>query len=139
MTWENLREMRAGGMSIGSHAQTHRILSSLSLEEQERELLGSRLDIERQLGAPVISVSYPVGHYAHFNLETKGIAERCQYRLGFSYLTGTSSLNDLDRFDIRRAHPPRGLSRFKQACLLPSFFLRNRSRLRAPRKAEAVS
>jgi peptidoglycan/xylan/chitin deacetylase (PgdA/CDA1 family) len=59
MTWAELREMQAAGMSVGSHSRTHPYLSrSTALTA---ELTGSRAAIERQLGTAPEFFAYPFG------------------------------------------------------------------------------
>ncbi len=53
LTWPELREMHAMGMSIQSHGMVHRYLNDLSPPEVRQELTESRDAIEQQLGAPV--------------------------------------------------------------------------------------
>lgn len=96
MTWDELREMRAAGMDIGSHSHTHRILSHLSLDEQTDELRGSKAILERELGEPIHSIAYPVGARDSFTNDTERLTREAGYRVGFSFIGG-----------VNRAQPPR--------------------------------
>jgi peptidoglycan/xylan/chitin deacetylase (PgdA/CDA1 family) len=59
--WEDLRRLRAEGVGIGAHSQTHPILHRVRLERALTEVFGSIADLERELG-PVPSVlAYPGG------------------------------------------------------------------------------
>lgn len=61
MGWEQLADLAARGWEIGSHTCSHPLLSSLEDDELERELVESRLECERRLGAPCHSLAYPYG------------------------------------------------------------------------------
>jgi peptidoglycan/xylan/chitin deacetylase (PgdA/CDA1 family) len=69
LTWDEVREMHALGMTIGSHTMTHPNLPSVGLDAAREELVGSRARIEREIGAPVTMFSYPNGgadrYYTH--------------------------------------------------------------------------
>jgi peptidoglycan/xylan/chitin deacetylase (PgdA/CDA1 family) len=62
MSWEQLAEIAGSGLiEIGSHTQTHPILSSLNSEESWKEIYTSRNEIEERLGVSVNSFAYPNG------------------------------------------------------------------------------
>lgn len=62
MSWDQLREMRDAGMTIGSHTRTHPFLTRVpSGAKTEGELTGSRKDIERELGEAPEFLAYPFG------------------------------------------------------------------------------
>jgi len=132
MTWDQIRELASGRMAIGSHTHSHQVLSQLDLEEQRRELTESKQLLEREMGRPVLSLSYPVGLYQHFHRETKDIARRCGYRLAFSFLTGCEAAGVADAYDIRRVGAARTLLEMDVATALPWRYYRNVSSLREP-------
>ncbi len=106
MTWDQIREVEGGGITIGSHTLTHRVLSTLDSQAQEVELRASKTLVETQIGRPVRSIAYPVGDYGDFNLETQRIAEGCGYELGFSFATGVNRRTRLRPFDVKRVSAP---------------------------------
>jgi peptidoglycan/xylan/chitin deacetylase (PgdA/CDA1 family) len=59
LTWQDVRELHAQGISFGSHTVSHPDLRSLEPEEIDYELGYSKEVIEQMLGAPVRSFSYP--------------------------------------------------------------------------------
>jgi peptidoglycan/xylan/chitin deacetylase (PgdA/CDA1 family) len=61
LTWEQLHDMRQVGMEIGSHTRTHPFLSELSEAEVERELRGSREEIDARLGQRTVALALPGG------------------------------------------------------------------------------
>jgi peptidoglycan/xylan/chitin deacetylase (PgdA/CDA1 family) len=77
LDWDQVREMAAAGFEVGSHTCSHRILTRLSLGEAERELIGSKTEIESRLGQTVT-------HFAFPNEDANGallaLAKRAGYR-----------------------------------------------------------
>lgn len=61
LTWDELREMYAIGMTIGAHTITHANLPSAGIEVARVEIRDSRQRLEAQLNAPVTMFSYPNG------------------------------------------------------------------------------
>lgn len=101
MSWDEAREMRAGGMDIGSHSHSHRILSHLSLAEQETELRTSKAILERELGEKVPSIAYPVGARDSFTQDTERLTQAAGYEVGFSFIAGINR-EAAPRFALRR-------------------------------------
>ena len=59
LTWQDVRELHAQGMSFGSHTVSHADLRSLEPEETDYELGYSKEVIEQMIGAQVRLFSYP--------------------------------------------------------------------------------
>lgn len=59
MSWNEVREAHARGITFGSHTVTHPDLQQLTAEGIDRELAISKLTIEDELGCKVQSFSYP--------------------------------------------------------------------------------
>jgi peptidoglycan/xylan/chitin deacetylase (PgdA/CDA1 family) len=97
--WAGVRRLAGAGMSIGSHCQTHPFLPRLSEDEQRHELTRSKAELERQLGQPITTVSYPYGKH---NDLTRRLAREAGYRLGFSYGDGRHYRTLPDLFAINR-------------------------------------
>jgi peptidoglycan/xylan/chitin deacetylase (PgdA/CDA1 family) len=64
LEWEQVRELRAHGIQIGSHSHTHRALDCLPAAEAERELRLSRELLAGGLGEEVTSFAYPYGYHS---------------------------------------------------------------------------
>jgi peptidoglycan/xylan/chitin deacetylase (PgdA/CDA1 family) len=62
MTRAQLLEIAAAGVSIGAHSRTHVNLTSCDDAELEREVRGSREDLEDLLGESCTRFAYPAGH-----------------------------------------------------------------------------
>jgi peptidoglycan/xylan/chitin deacetylase (PgdA/CDA1 family) len=61
LTWDEVREMHALGMTIGSHTMTHPNLPSAGLDAAREELRAARQRLEAEIDAPVTMFSYPNG------------------------------------------------------------------------------
>ncbi|MBR7024769.1 MAG: polysaccharide deacetylase family protein [Selenomonadaceae bacterium] len=85
MTWEQLKEMEAGGVTIESHTLTHPKLEELPDDEIRLELLNSKNVLEENLGHPVEFLAYPTGTY---NLHIAGIAQDLGYKGAFTIKYG---------------------------------------------------
>lgn len=108
VTWEQVCEMAANGIAIGSHTMHHTYLPLASDEQLTEELAGSKQAIEARLGKPVSYLSYPVGG---FTPKAMAIAREAGYRA--AYTTNRALAHDrFDRYALRRvkvterdAHP----------------------------------
>jgi hypothetical protein len=78
-------------------------LQTLAPADLATELRASRADLERQLGAPVTTIAYPVGKsIARFPAVRQAIAD-AGYELGFTLLAGVNRPPPRDdAFDLRR-------------------------------------
>lgn len=110
MTWDEVRALAGKGMDIESHTRSHRVLQTVPSDQLSDELLGARLDLERQLQRPVRALAYPVGRPINDRPGLHSAVRDAGYRLGFSNATGTNPLlpsrlrllRGLDPFDLRR-------------------------------------
>jgi peptidoglycan/xylan/chitin deacetylase (PgdA/CDA1 family) len=101
MGWREIRSLARAGMSVESHAHTHRVLQALPPEEAEQDLRRSRSVLEAALdGAPVDSVAYPVGYTAGAAL--RRASANAGFRFGFTNATGLCSLAHFDAFNVPR-------------------------------------
>lgn len=103
MTWDQVRALRAAGMSIGSHTCSHRVLQTLTPGDLKAELGTSRATLEEKLGEPITTIAYPVGKsIARFPAVRQALAD-AGYELGFTTTPGLNPLRpDEDIFDLKR-------------------------------------
>jgi peptidoglycan/xylan/chitin deacetylase (PgdA/CDA1 family) len=94
--------MASGGMVIGSHAHSHRVLSQLEPERQLEELSRSRAILKEQLGIEAEVLAYPVGHKSSFSEQTQAIAKELGYRAAFSHHGGTNLRGKTSAYDVKR-------------------------------------
>ena len=118
MTWDQVRALARAGMDVESHGRHHRVLQTLDAATLEGELLGSRKDLEAQLGRPVRAIAYPVGRRINREPRIRDALAAAGYRLGMSNHSGVNrwwppalrSLGPIDRFDVRRLATDRTMS-----------------------------
>lgn len=102
MTWEQLRALKSAGHGIGSHTYSHRVLATLTPEQQEREIRSSRSELATRVGADVLSFAYPVGGPQHLNAHSVRFVREAGYEQAFTFNTGIARLPVVDRFQIPR-------------------------------------
>ena len=102
MTWDEIKSLdqkrKSHGLSVGAHGFTHRLLGTLTAEEQRWELVSAKESIEAELGHEIQSLAYPAGSYS---IETPKIAMSCGYSALFTFESGINS-SQLDPADIKR-------------------------------------
>jgi peptidoglycan/xylan/chitin deacetylase (PgdA/CDA1 family) len=59
LAWDEVCELRKGGMRFGSHTVNHPRLTDLSWPEIEHELRTSKSELEQHLGEPATTFAYP--------------------------------------------------------------------------------
>jgi peptidoglycan/xylan/chitin deacetylase (PgdA/CDA1 family) len=61
MSADQVAELAAAGMEIGSHSATHRRLAGLDADQLRAEVTGSRARLAELLGTPIRGFAYPYG------------------------------------------------------------------------------
>jgi peptidoglycan/xylan/chitin deacetylase (PgdA/CDA1 family) len=102
LNWEEAKEMIAGGMAIGSHTHSHRILNQLPADRQREELFGARKQLTERLGVEIDTITYPVGLTDSFSKITQQLARETGYRAAFSYYGGINLPGATQPYDIQR-------------------------------------
>lgn len=90
MTWDQLREMQAGGMEIGGHGVHHRMLAKLPGHALRAEVAECQARISAEMGQPAIAFSYPVGGPDAYDARVVDAVREQGFRIGFTYVGGTS-------------------------------------------------
>lgn len=106
MTWDQLRELQNDGNMIESHTVNHFDLSTLSEEQQLREIAGAKKIIEDHLGNTVTALCYPSGR---FNETTFKAMKSAGYTLGFTTQPGIAHVPD-SPFTLKRVRISGGIS-----------------------------
>lgn len=109
MTWDQVRALERAGMAVESHTRQHCVLETLGDDALRDELVGSRSDLERELGHPVHAIAYPVGRRIQRVRILAAIAA-AGYRVGFANSNGINvlwpaalrSATGFDPLDLRR-------------------------------------
>jgi peptidoglycan/xylan/chitin deacetylase (PgdA/CDA1 family)/GT2 family glycosyltransferase len=102
LAWSDLKQMACSGIQIGAHTRTHPHLKTLSREQAQTEIAGSREDAERELGLPVRTFAYPYGEYdatSQAVVEQADFSGSCGVRAGLN--AAATSPYTLQRVEIR--------------------------------------
>jgi peptidoglycan/xylan/chitin deacetylase (PgdA/CDA1 family) len=104
MNWDQVKEMRKGGIEFGAHTMHHPILTRISVEQVREEVIGSKSRIEEELGERVLGFAYPNGQASDLNEGIERIVAASGIKAAFTLLSGPSSLDEVKRdpFAIRR-------------------------------------
>jgi peptidoglycan/xylan/chitin deacetylase (PgdA/CDA1 family) len=99
LDWPALRTLASMGMAIGAHSISHPRLPALSLEEQEREIIGSLQTIENRLGGSVQAFAYPYGESSRATEAV--VARHCRAGFGttLDFVGARSRVTALERID----------------------------------------
>lgn len=88
LDWEELDELRAHGVEIGSHGHTHRALDCLSAADLRTETVLSRHVLEEGLQEQVRSFAYPYGYHSpavHRAVRAAGYTSACAVKNALSH------------------------------------------------------
>jgi peptidoglycan/xylan/chitin deacetylase (PgdA/CDA1 family) len=93
ITWDQLKEMKANGFTIGSHTIYHSDLTNPKEGESEQEhiarikeeLNGSKKIIDQKLGQDTYFLAYPFGYYDQRSIQ---MAKEAGYKLAMSVKRG---------------------------------------------------
>jgi peptidoglycan/xylan/chitin deacetylase (PgdA/CDA1 family) len=92
MTAEQVCLLAEGGLiEIGAHTVDHPILATLTPGEQRRQVLESKLELERMIDQPVLSFSYPYGTRSSYTPETEAAVRSAEYECACSNFPGTAN------------------------------------------------
>jgi peptidoglycan/xylan/chitin deacetylase (PgdA/CDA1 family) len=99
LTWGELRRLEALGFDIGSHTIHHVDLTAVAPATLDDELVRSRLELERRLGRPIFSLSYPLGRV---DPAVAAAAGRAGYDLAVTEEPGAAQTDrlELHRYEI---------------------------------------
>jgi peptidoglycan/xylan/chitin deacetylase (PgdA/CDA1 family) len=105
LTWNEVRQMHALGMTIGSHTMTHPNLPSAGLERARTEIVESKARLEAEIGAPVTMFSYPNGGAERYmTREVAGLVREAGYAAATTsrnaFAGASSDLYALERVQV---------------------------------------
>jgi len=110
LTWDEVARLPAAGITVGSHAHTHRSVAQLSAQAAFEEGQRSKQLLEQHLGAPVRSFAYPFGMRPDESPATAQMLSDCGYSSIFIAQHGTlrrgADLARLPRVKVEGGEPP---------------------------------
>ena len=124
MTWDMVREMRQGGMSIGSHTVMHPVLARQTTARQDWEIGQSKRRIEEEIGESISALSYPIGKACSYNDITLNCLERHGYHWAFTYSGGYAKPGSTNCFSIPRVavESDTSMATLRTVAALPQIF-----------------
>ena len=106
LSWDELKTLSRDGVTVGSHALTHPILTRLPYEEARQEIARSRQVLEERLGIPVAHFAYPYGRRADYSPGIQRLVQAAGYRSACANVYGINEPAS-DRFALKRICGPR--------------------------------
>lgn len=112
MSVAQAKDLAARGHEIGAHTRTHPHLTTLSSQEQQAEIAGSRQDIQGWNVGPVLSFAYPFGEY---DATTTAIVANAGFSSGAATIGGyVTPSSDHYQLEYRELHNDTTLAQVKQ-------------------------
>lgn len=106
LTWEQIRELAADGMVIGSHTVGHPDLTAVSARELRKQLIDSRTRLELMLDKQVLDFAYPSGA---FNSMVEAAVRHAGYKTAVTTRPGLCSPGQ-DRLALPRVRISGGMT-----------------------------
>jgi len=121
MTWDELRELAAQGLTLGAHTRTHPLLNRVPVDAAVEEAVGSLRDLRSRVpGVPSI-LAYPGGAFSGELVRRL----RGDFELAFTTCRGINELERADALLLRRInvsrHAPGSLVRAQMLAGLRHF------------------
>ncbi len=88
LDWDEARELVRQGFTVASHSLRHSILSKEEGEEQRRDLVASREQLEHELQVPVRLLAYPNGRQGDYDQLTIDAAKAAGYTYAVTTIPG---------------------------------------------------
>tara|TARA_R110000868_G_scaffold160448_9_gene390092 strand:+ start:511 stop:1140 length:630 start_codon:yes stop_codon:yes gene_type:complete len=82
---------------IGGHTMNHALLTKLSKDEQVREIIEGKMELENIIGKKITKFAYPKGW---FNPETKDSVKLCGFKEARTMKLTRTSLEGYDEFEL---------------------------------------
>lgn len=104
LSWDDVNALAKLGFSIGAHSVSHPILSRVTCDQLEKEILGSKIVIETLLGRPVKTFAYPNGGEDDYTDTVKRLVREAGFTCSVTTRHGVNTSDD-DRFELKRGGP----------------------------------
>lgn len=98
MSWDQIRELKAAGVTIGNHTVSHGHMVDATPAENAAEIERASARFKTELGEAPTLFAYPYGEYANAPRET---VERAGFKAAFGQHSGVAS-RGADRFTLPR-------------------------------------
>ncbi len=95
--WPEIKEMVSSGMNFGSHTMTHKNLLLMEDKEIRKELMDSRLELEKNLGPKKFGFCYP---FSIYDDRVRDIVKDAGFDYARTSISGSNTKNT-DKFSLR--------------------------------------
>jgi peptidoglycan/xylan/chitin deacetylase (PgdA/CDA1 family) len=103
MSGKQIKALSKQGITFGGHTHTHTILSALSKDQAQKEIITNREMLESLTGKQCLFFAYPNGGAGDFNEAHKDMLKQSGYKIAFSLTQKRSSIQE-DTMNISRFH-----------------------------------
>lgn len=104
LTWDEVNALRGLGVSLGAHTVRHPILSRVEPESAWAEIRGSKVAIERAVGATVRAFAYPNGGPDDYTSTTVQLVRRAGFTCAVTTRRGLNT-SATPLLELRRGGP----------------------------------
>ena len=81
---KEIRYLSSLGMIIGSHSESHTLLSRLTFKKQFEEIKNSKIFLEKIINKNIDTFSYPYGGKISYNRNTLKILKKLKFKLAYT-------------------------------------------------------
>jgi peptidoglycan/xylan/chitin deacetylase (PgdA/CDA1 family) len=99
--WASLRRLADEGLAVAPHSRSHALLPTLTDDQLDEELHGSRTDLERELGGSNTTFAYPSGAY---DQRVVRAVERAGYEVALTTRRGVNALRNGKWLELLRVN-----------------------------------
>jgi peptidoglycan/xylan/chitin deacetylase (PgdA/CDA1 family) len=139
LTWRDVAEAAEVGVEVGAHSRTHPHLDAVPRQRAQREIVGSRADVEQHLGRACRSFAYPHGSFdrtVRQLVSAAGFTSAVAVRNAFSH--DQDDLLALARLTVQRGTSPEQVAGWLNGRGAPRSPRRERMRTTAFRQVRRV-
>jgi peptidoglycan/xylan/chitin deacetylase (PgdA/CDA1 family) len=127
LSWDQIKEIAAAGIEIGSHTTTHPILVRVDRDRVRQELGGSKARLESVIGRKIDLFCYPNGDW---NSDVRSEVARAGYRCAVTTESGLNGVGS-DPMTLKRVPAEHDIAHFAQSTsgfeLIKNQFARKRA------------
>jgi peptidoglycan/xylan/chitin deacetylase (PgdA/CDA1 family) len=102
LSWDEINYLNAQGVYICPHTRNHPILSRISIQEAQQEVLQSQADLYSRLGHTWPVFSFPVGHSEHLRKDLAPFMTESGFKLAVTMIEGHNHWRDSDPLFLKR-------------------------------------
>ena len=96
MSWNQIRELKSAGVTIGSQTKSHKHLPLISIEDVKQEIDKANVRISREIGSRPDLFAYPYGEY---NSPVRQLIKDRGFKAAFTQSSGALN-NSSDKYSL---------------------------------------